>query len=269
MGRLLTIQKQAGKSMDKENSILSYLVKNENNVTELLYALLIYKPFREIVVRLFTNGQFGSSDITWDDMNTQIPIAGARPDLSMSAENVTVLVEIKTASWRGLTANQPHTYLQWLANRVTGEAKYFVALIPPVYDHRIALESHLQSFSAANQGNQVHIIIKTWDEIYQAIFDNDLDAMNLYIRDFSNLLRTWYASPITTFTFAEVHSMYDANVAKSIRKVIKVIEEVARGLEQNGYNVLRIFNKNWFEEGRQYAFDIQCFTTGHFFKSKL
>jgi hypothetical protein len=85
--------------MDEENNILAYLVKKEDDVTRLLHALLMYKPFRDIVVKLFTDGQCDSSNITWDDIKTQIPIAGGRPDLSIFAEEITILVEVKTTHW--------------------------------------------------------------------------------------------------------------------------------------------------------------------------
>jgi hypothetical protein len=106
-----------------------------------------------------------------------------------------------------------------------------------------------------NQGNPVYTRLVTWEEVRQAIIDNDLDDMSLYIRDFSNLLQSMYKSSSLTFSFAEVRAMYDTNVPTSIRKLIQVIEGVANGLEKNGHKVIRLFEKRWFED--QYVFNIQ------------
>jgi hypothetical protein len=81
--------------------------------------------------KLFTKGQFGSADISWDDIYTQTMRGEAIPDLAMLAAAVGILIEIKTTPWRELTDKQPGSYLAWLAKHQAVESRFFVAVVPP------------------------------------------------------------------------------------------------------------------------------------------
>ncbi|HLE24581.1 MAG TPA: hypothetical protein VI935_02900 [Thermodesulfobacteriota bacterium] len=234
--------------MDEYKNILSRLLRTENHVTEFLCGLCVYKPFREILVRLFTGGQYGSDDISLDDIDTQTTIEGSIPDLSMLGEKVNILVEVKIDSWRELTQNQPETYLRWLASS-NAESRFFIALIPPVYDYLEELESRINSFHRTNKRNPVNTSIIRWDDLLQKISKDELDQMSPYIKDFSNLLKSRYEVPIIKFTFEEMQSMYDPNSAKGIEKLLKLIEEVLTGLEKKGYQVSHAFNRRWWDDG--------------------
>jgi hypothetical protein len=240
--------------MDRRNNILAHLIRNEKGTTELLYALLTYKPFRNALLRLLTKGKAETDGISWDDMYTQTEIGGGIPDLSILGETTNILVEVKITSWRGLTDNQPQTYLQWLAAQGTSKAGYFVAIIPPVYYHLQELKQRITSFNNSNALNPIISTILTWDEVLKMLRENDLDQMNPYIRDFCDLLASWYEIPITKFTFDEVDKMYDADTAKAIRKLMKVVEDVVNGLEQKGYKVEYSFNKKWWDDGEYGAY---------------
>lgn len=233
--------------MDKPVNILSHLVKNENDTTELFSALLAYKPFREVIIRLFTKSQFGADDVFWDDIDTQIDTAGAKPDMSLLGEKVSILVEIKTTPCRGLTDNQPSTYLEWLADQNDNKTPFLIALIPPNYYHLNELESRIKSFNMTNNRKPVDTMILTWDTLLTAIEENELDVLNHYIGDFCTLIRSWYDAIRIKFTFEEVRAMYDSNMAEAIKKLMDTIEGVLRGLEQNGYTVSYSFNKRWWE----------------------
>lgn len=233
--------------MDRQNNILSYLIKNENDTTELLYALLIYKPFRESLLCILTRGKVGTNKMSWDDIYTHTAIGGGIPDLSMLGEHANILVEVKTTPWRGLTDNQPQSYLRWLAGQEAAKPGYFVAIVPPVYYHLQELNQRITDFHDSNILNPVTTSIVTWNEILNALHESDLDQMNSYIRDFCDLLNSWYDIPVTKFTFEEVRTMYDANTAKAIRKLIKVVEDVISELEQKGYIVEYSLNKKWWE----------------------
>ena len=233
---------------------MSHLIKNENDTTKLLYGLLTYKPFRSAVLSLLTKGKPETADIGWDDVVMQTTIGGGIPDISILGKTANILVEVKTASWRGLTDNQPQTYLQWLAEQGASKAGYFAAIIPPVYYHLQELKKRIASFDDSNALHPVISTIITWDEVLKTLCASDLDQMSPYIRDFCDLLTSWYGIPIIKFTFEEVRKMYNADTAKAIRKSIKVVEDVIAGMEQKGYKVEYSFNKKWWEDGEYGAY---------------
>jgi hypothetical protein len=39
--------------MERQQNVLSYVINNENETTQLFYALLAYKPVREVIVKLW------------------------------------------------------------------------------------------------------------------------------------------------------------------------------------------------------------------------
>jgi len=67
----------------ENHNILSFVIKNENTTTDMLYALLAYKPIRQAIVSLFTNERFGAEDVSWDDIDTQASLGDSIPDLVM------------------------------------------------------------------------------------------------------------------------------------------------------------------------------------------
>ncbi len=237
--------------MNNELNILSYLIRNENQVTEFIYAISSYNPFRDLLVKLLTNGMYGGEDIHRDNIDRQKTISGSIPDLSMLSTKVSILVEIKTSPYRGLTKNQPQEYLSWLASSEANGARFFVALIPSTYYHRKELENRIESFRNSNKQNPVSISIISWDDLIKEIIARDLYAMNTYIKDFCDLLKAWHEGVIIKFKFEEIRSMYNPNTAKSIGKIISVIEKVIKELEDKGYTVWRNFKKRWWdtEEG--------------------
>jgi hypothetical protein len=104
-------------------------------VTTLLRALCTLKPLREAFVRLFTQDNFDTDDVEFDEISTQYDIGRAILDMCLQTDALRVVVEIKVSQWRDLTANQPHNYLRWLSNEPV-QHKFFVFLVPPHYVHR-------------------------------------------------------------------------------------------------------------------------------------
>ena len=128
--------------------------------------------------------------------------------MALLGEKVNVLVEIKTTSWRGLTDNQPESYLRWLLNNNNSAQKYFVALVPPTYYHHDELKERIEAFKISAKHNSVHILILNWADIIRVVSDNDLQLLNPYINDFCNLLSEWYETPVARMTFEETQMVY-------------------------------------------------------------
>ena len=231
----------------KNHNILSFIIKNENATTDMLYALLAYRPIRQAIVSLFTNGKFGAESVIWDDIQTQVSVGDSIPDLALLGKNVNILVEIKTTSWRNLTSNQPESYLKWLLSNSKADEKYFVALVPPTYYHLDELKDRIKLFEKNNKSHNINILIITWTEVLKSISENDLHLLSQYVSDFSALLSSWYEEPILKMTFEEVNLIYDYNFIKAIANLIKITEGVINGIEQKGYNVSKSFNKRWWE----------------------
>jgi hypothetical protein len=240
-----------------ELNMLSYLISNENDTTKLLYALLNYKPFRDTLIRLFTDNHFEADKISWDDVYTQCSIGGCIPDLSIQSQKVSILIEIKTSLYCGLTDNQPESYLTWLSGNCAVGDKFFVIIIPPGYYYLNELKTRIKKFQESKKENPVTSIILTWDKVLSAIHENDLNKMNPYIQDFYNLLNSMYQSPIINFTFEEVRSMYDKNTAKAIGKLFKITDSILKELEQKGYQIEYSLNKKWWDNG-EYGGYIKC-----------
>src|SRR2546421_6696277 len=88
------------------------------------------------------------------------------------------------------------------------------------------------------------------------LIHHNLDSMNACVRDFCQILKSWYDAPLLRFAPEEVHSMYDSHTAKGIGKLIKVIEGVATQLKLNGYQIEPNFQKKWWEGNAQYAINV-------------
>lgn len=232
----------------KRHNILSFLIKNENSTTEMFYALLSFKPFREVVIRSFTNYTYGADTIRWDNIDTQVSIGTAIPDMMISGEKLHILVEIKTNIYTALTENQPESYLNWLLKQNTGKQKYFIALVPSRYKHLVDLKKNIQTFNQNNFGHNITISIVTWEVLLKNIYENDLHLLNEYIHDFYELLYQWYKEPKIKLSIEEIQLIYNSSFVKSLSKLIKTTDEVIAGLEQNHFTLEKVQNKKWWED---------------------
>ena len=234
-------------------NILSQIIKNENETTELFYGLLSYKPFRVALINLFTGSSENSEFVTWDDIylqkHLQINSDKFIPDLSILNHNISILVEIKTDPRTKLTDNQPKTYMDWLANKNKSKHCYFVAVIPPDYAGLEKLNELVQSHEKRERTNKVNSKIFSWDDIVKTIKENDLDQLNVYIDDFCKLLSSWYNSPAISFSLFEVKMIYSTDTAKAMKKLMSLMEQVLIGLKQKNFKVETSFNKKWWEDG--------------------
>jgi hypothetical protein len=190
-----------------QTNVLRYLPSDENAVTTLLRAICALKPIREAVVRLFTQGHFGADDVEFEAISTQVGIGGAIPDMCFNTDTLRVAVEIKVSDWRGLTANQPQSYLRWLVSQ-PADQKCFVFLVPPHYAHRQEYESRKAAFCVENPHHGVHFVEITWLDVCAVLDETGLSATSMYAHDFKNLLEGWYVPAPITFTLDELREIY-------------------------------------------------------------
>jgi hypothetical protein len=233
-----------------QENVLSHLTNNENSVTTLLKALCVLKPIRDVVIKIFTQNTFGADDVDFECISTQFNIGEAIPDICIQNDELLIAVEIKISDWRGLTANQPHKYLEWLSNNNI-EKKFFVFLTTPRYslEHRKEYDKRKQRFCASNPQHGINFIEIDWLELRSAFEETGLSSSCVYTRDFENLLKEWYMPSPIKFTKKElqVDSMFNKESADGISKIFEFIEEIASEFERAGFKVERSFKKDWWK----------------------
>ncbi|RMH74528.1 MAG: hypothetical protein D6681_23050 [Calditrichaeota bacterium] len=191
-----------------ETNVLRHLHLNENSVTNLVRALCVLKPLREIFVRLFTGGAFGAEDLDFDDISTQFVTGGGIPDLHLENDDVCVFVEVKVTQWCQLTTNQPENYLRELLGRPAKE-KFFVFLRPPGYAHDHVYKNRRDKFRNENVNSGICFVEITWVDVLKAIEDSGLTEVSVYARDFCDLLVSMYVPEPISFTMKELLEVYD------------------------------------------------------------
>jgi len=235
-------------SMDNRINILKEVMREENEVTRMLYALCAYKPFREVLVRFLTGGRYGADDVGWEDMGVQATIDGVKPDFYALGESLTLLVEIKTSLYTGLTSAQPTNYLVWLARHPRSGKRFFVALIPSRYAHRDELEKRFASWLSQAGEPSVTATILTWEGFLEALRTTGLEQLNPYVSDFYDVLKSWLTEPPIKLTYLEVEKMYAKETAKGIANLFKLLERVSVELEKS-YQIEKSFNRRWWDNG--------------------
>lgn len=241
-------------------NVLSHLPSNENSITALLRALCALKPFREIVVRLFTHNKFGSNDVEFEDISIQIDIGGIKPDMGVCTERLRVVAEIKVNNETGLTKNQPRAYSEWLARQP--EEKFFVFLVPPHYG-RQEYTKRKEAFCSDNPGHAINYVEINWLTLVNELDRSELTLISAYAKDFSNLLKEWYSSPPIKFTTAELteDNMYNKTGALAICKLFDFLGKIASEFERSEYySIDKSFNKRWWEDSDngEYGIYIKC-----------
>jgi hypothetical protein len=203
-------------SIENHINILKEVMRQENEVTRVTYALCAYKTFREILIKFLTRGSFGAEDVDWEDMGVQATINGVRPDLCALCEKFSLLVEIKTSLYTELTASQPADYLSWLARHPRPGKRFFVALIPSHYAHREELKKRLDHWLSQSEEHSVNATILTWEEFLEVLCASGLHLLNRYLFDFYKVLCSWFTESQLKLTYLEVGKMYDKEAATGI-----------------------------------------------------
>ena len=223
-------------------------MREENEVTRMLYALCAYRTFREVLVRFLTGGCYGADDVTWEDMGVQATIDGVKPDFYALNESISLLVEIKISLYTGLTASQPTDYLAWLARHPRPGKRFFVAMVPSRYAHRDELEKRLAAWLSQGGESPVKAGILTWEGFLETLRTAGLKELNRYIFDFCEVLESWFIEPSVKITYFEVEKMYARETASGMSNLLKLVERVSTELLKS-YPIENSFNRRWWDNG--------------------
>lgn len=246
----------------EQANVLSHLVKDENSFTEMLKALCDLKPIRDVVIKTFTQNQFDANAVEFSDIKTQFDIGGARPDICIQTDELSIAVEIKVSDWLGLTLNQPIKYLEWLIKQPT-KYKFFVFLTTPHYSvqHHYVYKQRKDNFEQKTPQHGITFVEINWLELRAALQETELSSSCNYTRDFENLIEEWFLSTPITFTHAElqVTDMYNKDAANALSKLLEIVEKIAPEIERAGLGLkVEQSFKLRFKDDSEYAIYIYC-----------
>jgi len=233
--------------MDDIPNVLSRLVKNEDSTTEMLCGLMSFSPVRDAVLRLFTENKITCSEVHSDDIDTQFDTkTHGRPDLYISNDKCTILVEVKTGKGTSLTHNQPANYIEWLERNMGNTAAYFVALVPEGYIHNDVFEQ-----CKVRKSEKVSFNLVTWEKLINCVESAELHLLNVYVADFLRILKKWYIPVRIEISYEEVTKMFDKNTASGLTKLMKTVDEVIDKLQVNieGIEIEPSRSKRLWENG--------------------
>jgi len=220
-------------------------------MTEVLAGLLAYKVFRDLFITMVAKKPYQSLDE--DHVATQVQIENyGIPDLLISNDEITILVEVKCSQSRGLTDNQPENYLKWLSEQIAND-KFFILLTPPSYKHMDEYKRRLEKNSFPKE-----IITKEidWTDILRLIEENGLRELNQYFRDFSLVIRSWFIQEPIFLNRKELEVIYNPETTAAIEKLLKIVDAVIKHLRQE-YDVEISKGKRWWEEDSEYGCYLQ------------
>ncbi len=241
-------------------NVLMHLSEDENSITKLLRALCALKPFRDIIVHIFTQNKYNASSVDFEDISIQVSIDGVIPDFAILREDLKVIVEIKTSEWRKFTDNQPEQYLEWLQNRNQEKGnKFFVLLVPPNYYEWETYNNRKKDFVEKYPQHGIIFTEINWIDIANELKKICLPDISVYIQDFYDLLQNLYIPKPLNFSLDEIEeeNMYSKKAYTAIFKIITFIDQIALEIEQAGFKFNEAKNKRWWEEDGEYAIKIK------------
>lgn len=239
--------------MTRKKNIFYNLINSEDATTELLCNLLQFKTFRELFLSIFLKKE-EIMEIDFDDIDTQLYLMNEKykPDLVISNEKIEIIYEIKTSLQTGLTKNQPMGYLKYLKT-IKDKKKWLILLIPKGYRYEKewinTTEESLKNYS----DKDINTDILYWEDILEKIKENEIDRINVYFKDFVEILEDFYIVKPINFIDSEVTLMFTKTVADIITKLYETVDLVEK---YNIKNVKKIIKKtNTIEYGLYFKND--------------
>lgn len=227
--------------MDKFNIFLQ-IIQNENDLVNVLHALLVYEPFRKLFFELLT----GEKDISikWEDIASEYRLEQGRPDLVILNKHIIIFIEIKFTEWCKLTQNQPDGYIHELKKISDNRKKLLVFLLPPNYFHKKTIDQCLQDNSNLDGLPKVSIV--SWGDIIDLLENNELIYLNSNFRHFYEWLKYRYCERPISFSYEEIEMIYQPQLLTFIKKLTGLVEVVLDEIKNSGYSVSYSFQKDWW-----------------------
>jgi hypothetical protein len=223
--------------MKETVNIFNSIVCNENTFTELLVNMLGYKTFRDLFIK-FALPSVETKNITHSNISTQVSYGNNRPDIVICTDEYEIFIEIKTSNTTTLTNNQPENYYKTL---VTSKAKFraLVFLHPNNYNHLDNYTERLEKVKKHTTENDIYTNELTWSNFYDKIIDAELNIWNPIIQEFCNLLQDWFIPKKITITNSNLINMFTTETAKTIRKIIEIVDQIGFELPKNNIEITK------------------------------
>jgi hypothetical protein len=170
---------------------------------------------------------------------TQVTVAGGRPDLAIRAKSTYLLFEAKVSSW--LHEDQLKPYAEelekWKKDNPKGAARLFVLV--PESQVNTSLVVARQQLSEPPLNNCIPIAI-SWEQVanFFATRASGVDDRNLcvHLNDFKELVNYRFGTMGRPFTSEEVKTLQDSLVANALERVLALVDKVVASLGERGVN---------------------------------
>lgn len=241
--------------MDRPN-VLSELARGEDPITEILAAVCVHAPIRRLVMR-FLCGSEPFPRTKHADFSTQHTLEHGnkrmRPNLVVEAEDLCLVVEVKTSVFRALTENQPGGYLAWMReSAAAGQRQMLVLLAPRHYRHltqyQDAVEKHCPDHI---QHREVF-----WPDLVEQIDNSGLLDSVLYLRDFRDMLyQQFIHAPWLTLNQIKETDMFSTTAADAFAKVMEIVESTGEEFKacKPDYEVRYVRTRMNRKDGMEYT----------------
>jgi hypothetical protein len=258
--------------MNRIENLFYNVVKDENSTTEIFCNLMKIKVFRDKFLSLFLPTEV-VQEINYENFDTQPSIDYGRPDMIIENEEVSILFELKTSKWCKLTGNQPNEYLKYLETNKDKRHRWLVFLLPQDY----LQEKEINSDKIIPNG--INLKILYWEQVIDKIEENQLNNLNPFIDEFTNLLKMWFIPKTICFKTEEIKLMFTREIPETFFKLQELINQIgneltksfeigsSKGKEEYGYyfkdsegqSILwfGIWYKFWIDEEKPICFGIK------------
>lgn len=191
------------------SNIFDSIVKEENNLSDLLFNCLKYDELR----KAFTSFLGIEKECEHKDFQRELFLGNnGRCDLAIQNIFVYCLIEIKVYD-TSLSDNQRINYLRHLDTIEDNIEKQLYFLIPKDYTHKEELLSE-------------KIKLVFWEDFIEFI----PDSSNEVIKEFKQYLNTWFHMSLQKINDNELKLLSDKNYSVALTKLMDNIEELAEHL---------------------------------------
>jgi hypothetical protein len=197
-------------------SIFHKLIRSENSYTQLLCNMLKRDgDFRGDFLDQFAHHL--KELVNPSDICTQVrlPKCG-QPDILIQSRNLSMIIEVKTESRRGMTEKQklldnPASYQSWLERVAAGRSEaWLVFLVPASWEHRPEKEQEIKRYQRRGREKGVNVPnLAFWEDALQRLPANRKQSEVFLPEEFRLLLEERFG-PIG-FDKEETMSMFNEN----------------------------------------------------------
>jgi len=225
----------------RDCNIFYNVFTDENSTTEILCNMFQFSCFRDLFIReIHRNFANDLSPVEVDDLNFKYEnidehqsIKGeeelGRPDIVVKTETMVLLIENKINDAE-LTEPQRKLYRDYLnkySKKRDGNIKrVIVFLIPSDYKHMRELDSIIE-----RKPNYLYAKKLYWDQLSDILRESGIPEVNIVFSHFNSIIDDKLRTHPISLEGKDVEMMYNKEVAKSIRELLSVVNEIRRKTE--------------------------------------